>query len=84
MQNQQDATAADPRHYQVLLENEHVRALRIVFGPGEGAVMHYHPASVLVFLTDGKVRFQLADGSALDYPFQAGQAKWVPSTTHKP
>lgn len=84
MDDRQDAIAADPGHYQVLFENEHVRALRIVFGPGEESVMHHHPASTLVFLTDGQVRFHLPDGSAMDYAFLAGQAQWVPPTTHRP
>jgi quercetin dioxygenase-like cupin family protein len=84
MNDRQDASAADPQHYQLLFENEQVRALRIVFGPGEGSVMHHHPASTLVFLTDGQVRFHLPDGSALDFSFQAGQAQWVPATTHRP
>ena len=79
-----DAIRADPEHYEVLFENDRVRALRIRFAPGERSRLHSHPESTLVFLTDGQVRFHLADGGHLDVTFQAGQARWVPPTTHLP
>src|ERR1039458_7259585 len=51
-----DPVKVDAKHYKVELENESVRVLRITYGPGEKSVMHYHPNSVAVFLTDGKTR----------------------------
>ena len=55
----QDAVKVDAKHYKVELENEHVRVLKIHYGPHEKSVMHEHPDSVAVFLTDGEVRFGL-------------------------
>jgi hypothetical protein len=48
----QDAVTADPRHYSVSFENELVRLLRVRYGAEEKSVMHRHPASCTVFLTD--------------------------------
>src|ERR1035437_1038313 len=48
----QDPVKVDPKHYKVEFENAQVRVLRITYGPHEKSVMHSHPASVAVFLTD--------------------------------
>ncbi len=58
----QDAVAADSKHYTVEFENDQVRVLRVVYGPHEESVMHEHPASVGVYLTDGHIRITLPDG----------------------
>jgi len=56
---------SDAKHYKVDFENAQVRVLRITYGPHEKSVMHAHPASVAVFLTDGNVKFTLPDGKTL-------------------
>jgi hypothetical protein len=53
-----DPTVVDSDHYQTEFENEAVRILRITYGPGEESVMHYHPDSVAVFVTDHLVQMQ--------------------------
>ena len=53
----QDAVKVDPKHYKVETENAQVRVLRVHYGPHEKSVLHSHPNSVAVFLTDGSVRF---------------------------
>jgi hypothetical protein len=60
--NAQDATKVDPKHYKVLLENDQVRVLRIVYGPHEKSVMHSHPPGVVVYLTDARGRFTMPGG----------------------
>jgi quercetin dioxygenase-like cupin family protein len=57
-----DPVKVDPKHYKVEFEDEKVRVLRIKYGPHEKSVMHGHPASVSVFLTDAKARFTYPDG----------------------
>jgi len=52
-----DPITVDPKHYNVEFENDQVRIVRITYGPGEKSVMHGHPSSVLVFLTDCHGRF---------------------------
>ena len=80
----QDAVKADPKHYKVEMENDQVRVLRITYGPHEKSVMHEHPNSVAVFLTDGNVRFTLPDGKSQDAPVKAGAYQWEPAGKHLP
>lgn len=80
----QDAAKVDPKHYKVEFENDQVRVLRITYGPGEKSVMHYHPKSVSVFLTDGEGKFTMADGTTQDIKFKDGDVVWLPETSHQP
>ena len=52
-----DPVKVDPQHYKVEFENERVRVLRIKYGAGEKSVMHSHPESIAVFLTDAHAKF---------------------------
>jgi quercetin dioxygenase-like cupin family protein len=61
----QDPTVVDANHYKVMFENDQVRVLKITYGPKEKSVMHEHPNAVAVFLTDGQMKFQLADGKSI-------------------
>jgi quercetin dioxygenase-like cupin family protein len=80
----QDPVKVDPKHYKVEFENERVRVLRICYGAGEKSVMHGHPASVAVFLTDGQVKFTTLDGKTTDVPMKAGTTQWTPAGKHLP
>ena len=80
----QDPTKVDSAHYTVVFENEHVRAVRIAYGPGEKSVMHYHPAGVAVFLTDNKVMMTLPDGTTREGDAKAGDAIWMAAEKHLP
>ncbi len=55
----QDPTKVDAKHYTVTFENDQVQILRINYGPREKSVLHEHPNSIAVFLTDGKIKFTL-------------------------
>src|SRR6266487_418983 len=72
----QDAVKVDPQHYKVEVENAQVRVLRITYGPHEKSVMHGHPASVAVFLTDANFRFTLPDGKTEEPKAKAGEIMW--------
>src|SRR5438876_11476006 len=56
-----DAVTADPAHYSVSFENELVRILRVSYRAGVKSVMHRHPESCAVFLTDQTFNFTLLD-----------------------
>ena len=58
----QDAVKVDPKHYTVVTENDQVRILKAHYGPHEKSVMHSHPNTVAVFLTDAKGQFTFPDG----------------------
>lgn len=80
----QDAVKADPKHYKVVFENDTVRVLRITYGPREKSVMHEHPNSVFVLLTDESLRFTTPDGKTVEITGKTGDAGWGPAGKHLP
>jgi quercetin dioxygenase-like cupin family protein len=80
----QDAAKVDPKHYKVETENAKVRVLRVHYGPHEKSVMHSHPASVVVYLTDGTVRFNTPDGKFEDTNGKKGDTRYAPHQVHSP
>jgi len=80
----QDAVKVDPKHYKVEFENNQIRVLRVNYGAHEKSVMHSHPGTLAVFLTDGHAKFNLPDGTAVDAPIKAGTTQWGDAGTHLP
>jgi quercetin dioxygenase-like cupin family protein len=80
----QDAVKVDPKHYTVVSENDQVRILKVHYGPHEKSVMHSHPDTVAVFLTDAKAQFTYPDGKKEDVPAKAGDARYSAASTHLP
>lgn len=80
----QDAVKVDPKHYKVETENAKVRVLRIQYGPHEKSVMHSHPDSVAVFLTDGAIRMTTPDGKSQDMQVKKGQSMFEKAGSHLP
>ncbi|HXY06596.1 MAG TPA: hypothetical protein VEI52_01985 [Terriglobales bacterium] len=80
----EDPVKVDPRHYKVEFENERVRVVRIKYGPGEKSVMHSHPESISVFLTDAQAKFTYPDGRSEDIYADAGTVLHMDAFTHLP
>jgi mannose-6-phosphate isomerase-like protein (cupin superfamily) len=80
----QDAVKVDPKHYTVVSENAQVRILKAHYGPHEKSVMHSHPATVAVFLTDAKGQFNFADGKTQAFDVKAGESQYGAATIHLP
>lgn len=80
----QDAVKVDPQRYKVEFDNAQARVLRITYGPREKSVMHAHPASIVVFLTDGQAKFTLPNGKTEERSWKAGQTVWLPAGKHLP
>ena len=80
----QDAVKVDPKHYSVVSENDHVRILKVHYGPHEKAVMHSHPDTVAVFLTDAKGQFTFPDGKKQEFTVKAGDAQYSAAAIHLP
>jgi len=80
----QDAVKVDPKHYSVVSENDQVRILKVHYGPHEKSVMHSHPASVAVYLSDGKGEFTLPDGKKQAFTTKAGESQYTAAGTHLP
>jgi len=79
-----DPVKVDPKHYKVEFENERVRVVRIKYGPSEKSVMHSHPESVAVFLTDARAKFTYPDGRSEDIDAKAGTVQHMDAFTHLP
>ena len=84
MLSAQDAVKTDPKHYTVVSENDQVRILKVHYGPHEKSVMHSHPATVAVFLTNAKGQFSYPDGKTQPFDVKAGTSQYDPATTHLP
>jgi len=80
----QDAVKVDPKHYTVVSENDQVRVLKVHYGPHEKSVMHSHPATVAVFLTDANGQFSYPDGKKENFAVKAGNAQYGAAETHLP
>ncbi len=79
-----DPVRVDPKHYKVEFENDRVRVLRIKYAPGEKSVMHSHPESITVFLTDARGKFTYPDGRTEDINANAGTVQHMDAHTHLP
>jgi len=80
----QDAVKVDPKHYSVVSENDQVRILKVHYGPHEKSVMHSHPNTVAVFLTDAKGTFTFPDGKKQDFAVKAGDSQYSAAASHLP
>jgi quercetin dioxygenase-like cupin family protein len=79
-----DPVKVDPKHYKVEFENDRVRVLRIKYGAGEKSVMHSHPESITVFLTNARGKFTYPDGRTEDIHASAGTVQHMDALTHLP
>jgi quercetin dioxygenase-like cupin family protein len=84
MLSAQDAVKTDPKHYSVISENDQVRILKVHYGAHEKSVMHSHPDSVAVFLTDATVQFTLPDGKKQTMTVKAGDSQFTKAGIHLP
>ena len=80
----QDPVKVDPKHYTVVSENDRVRILKIHYGPHEKSVMHSHPDSVAVFLSDAKGQFTFPGGKTQTFETKAGETMYTPAGAHLP
>jgi quercetin dioxygenase-like cupin family protein len=80
----QDPAKVDAKHYTVAFENDQVRVLKAHYGPGEKSVMHSHPNSVAVFVTDTNGKFTFPDGKTQDFSKKAGDVMSNDATVHLP
>jgi quercetin dioxygenase-like cupin family protein len=80
----QDAVKVDPKHYSVVSENDQVRIVKVHYGPHEKSVMHSHPNSVAVMLTDMKAEFAMPDGKKQNMTAKAGDALNTLAQVHLP
>lgn len=79
-----DSVSADPDHYSVEFENDAVRLVRIAYGPGEGSVLHRHPASCAVALGDASWRMTDPEGAVTEDTGALGDVDCFDAVVHLP
>jgi len=77
-----DSVKVDPAHHEVVFENDQVRVVRWVIPLGEKTLMHSHPESLIIDLTDYNGRVTMGDGQISEVRANAGSVSWRPAVTH--
>jgi quercetin dioxygenase-like cupin family protein len=78
----QDPIKSNPDVYKLVFENASVRVLRVSVKPGAKTTMHDHPDTVIVALSNARVKFTGADGKPVDSALKVDQAMWAPAEKH--
>ena len=78
----EDVVKVAPNLYKVLLENDRVRVLDSLYKPGDKSAMHSHPDIVGYMLGNGKAKFTMPDGQAMEIETKAGEALFMEAQSH--
>ena len=79
----QEASQVDPKHYKMAFENDEVQVVYIHYGPHEKSPLHDHPKGVVVYVSDGHLRFTDRTGKVQEVSASPGEARWFPAFKHK-
>jgi beta-alanine degradation protein BauB len=79
----QDPTVVEPSHYKLAFENDEVQVVDVHYGPHEKSTMHSHPGGVVVYITEGHLKFTDAHGSVKEVIAKPGEAGFFPPFQHK-
>ncbi|MEN9908708.1 MAG: hypothetical protein RLZZ540_1857 [Bacteroidota bacterium] len=74
--------AAHNVYKKVLLENDKVRVMEVVFAPGATAAMHSHPNHSIYAVTGGKIEITEKGKKAVAMDIKAGTAMYMAAVTH--
>src|ERR1051326_3786830 len=69
--------ALDPTHFRMVLENDHVKVIRVRLGAHEKSMVMEIPAHVMTCITDQHVRLHYAHAKFADRSQKAGYTAWV-------
>ena len=72
-----DALQADPKHYRLELENEHMRVLRLTLKGDEAVPVHDDREALFVCLKECHLRLTQPGGRSQDIHLQAGESRWI-------
>jgi len=71
------------RGEQVEFENEHVKVVRVITGPGERSPLRTRRDRVLIFLTDSHEMHLARGGQQKEVRHKAGEVLWRTSSDHQ-
>jgi len=72
-----DALAADPKHYKLEFENEHMRVLRLTLKADEAVPVHDDRDALFVCSKECHIRRTRPGGRGQDMHLQAGESRWI-------
>jgi hypothetical protein len=72
-----DALAADPKHYKLEFENEHMRVLRLTLKADEAVPVHDDRDALFVCIKECHIRLTRPGGRGQDMHLQAGESRWI-------
>jgi hypothetical protein len=78
----QDLAKVSPQQCKVVMENDRVRVLKLVYKVGEKVPLHSHPAVVVIYMTPCKSSFHSTDNESGEHDLEAGTVRWSNGTTH--
>lgn len=76
-----DPVEVSPELYHVVFENDRVRVLEYLDGPGDRTQPHHHPDSVMVTLSSFRRRLWSGDRD-VELALPAFQARWLDAQEH--
>ncbi|HEY3406974.1 MAG TPA: hypothetical protein VGK53_02250 [Propionicimonas sp.] len=76
-----DPITTNPDLYHLVFENDRVRVLEYLDGPGDATRPHSHPDSVMVTLSSFRRRLQ-SGAHEVDVELPAFQARWLDAQEH--
>ena len=79
----QDPTIVEARHYKLAFENDRVQVVDVHYGPHEKSKMHDHPGGVVVYITEGHLRFVDQDGKVKEVYAKPDEARFFPALRHR-
>lgn len=79
----QDPTKVEPKHYKLGFENEHVQVVYVHYGPHEKSALHDHPGGVVVYVSEGHLKFTDQSGKTTEVYAKPGEARWFPPFKHR-
>lgn len=74
--------AAHNVYKKVLLDNDKVRVMEVVFAPGNVAAWHSHPNHTVYALTGGKIQITEKGKAAVAMDIKMGDVVYMPAVTH--
>ena len=78
----QDPLKVAPDMYKLLLENDRVRVMEVVFKPGSKIAKHSHPDHFVYVASAGKLTIHKADDSKSEADLKVGDVMWIGAETH--
>lgn len=79
----QDPTVVEPTHYKLAFENDEVQVVDVHYGPHEKSKMHSHPGGVVVYVSEGHLKFTDEKGEVKEVNAKPGEARFFPPFHHK-